>query len=154
MRSTVLPEPSSNGRVVPCRHTNPIGRPGGVNVPRWLFGFAWLAAVWLAAPGQADAQRLDRPPWPTPVLLVVSPSGGQAGTTVQVTLSGLNLEKPERLLFSQPGLTASRVEPPKPPPTPGRKPSPTDARGGKASGAAGHPHIPRHHPGGHAAGDS
>jgi hypothetical protein len=43
---------------------------------------------------------------PAPHLLTTSPLGGQAGTTVEVTVTGENLEEVESLRFSHPGLTA------------------------------------------------
>lgn len=43
---------------------------------------------------------------PLPRLLTTMPMGGQAGTTVEVTITGENLEDVEGLLFSHPGLTA------------------------------------------------
>jgi hypothetical protein len=52
------------------------------------------------------------PPGPglaQPRLLIVSPAGGQAGTTVEATLTGNDLDDPQRLLFSHPGLKAEFV---------------------------------------------
>ena len=43
---------------------------------------------------------------PLPRLLTMTPMGGQAGTNVDVTISGDNIEDVELLRFSHPGLTA------------------------------------------------
>jgi hypothetical protein len=50
------------------------------------------------------------------------PPGGKAGTTVEVTFTGQNLEDPERLLFSHPGIKAEPVAPPPPPTADPKKP--------------------------------
>jgi hypothetical protein len=57
---------------------------------------------------------------PQPRLFVATPNGGKAGTTVEVTLTGQDLEEPQTLLFSHPGLKAELVPPP-PPPAPDPK---------------------------------
>lgn len=75
-----------------------------------------VACVFL--PTCADAQRLNGPPFPTPVLLVVSPCGGRVGTTFEIALSGLKLDDPTGLVFSQPGIQAERIAEPKPPAQP------------------------------------
>ena len=46
---------------------------------------------------------------PLPRLLAVTPMGGQAGTTVEVTVAGENLEEVGQLLFSTPKITAKPV---------------------------------------------
>jgi hypothetical protein len=46
---------------------------------------------------------------PAPRLLTIMPMGGQAGTTVEVALTGQNLEKVSALLFSNPKITAKPV---------------------------------------------
>src|SRR5436309_569013 len=72
---------------------------------------ALLAAGLLAAPARAQ----PTPPssaLPNPVLLTVTPPGGQAGSTVEVTFTGDHLEEPETLLFSHAGLKAEPVVPP------------------------------------------
>jgi hypothetical protein len=73
------------------------------------------------------AQPPPGPGLPQPRLLVVSPAGGQAGTTVEVTLTGNDLDEPDKLLFSHPGITAqplSEAQPVRPttPPQGGQPP--------------------------------
>jgi hypothetical protein len=72
-------------------------------------------------PATTAAQPQVGPGMPNPRLLVAMPSGGKAGTTVEVTLTGLDLEDPESLLFSQPGIKAEPIKPPPPDP---KKPVP------------------------------
>src|SRR4051812_12015646 len=60
--------------------------------------------------------------WPNPRLTVLTPCGGKAGTTVQVGWTGTELEKPEQMIFSHPGIKA--VPTPPPPPDPKAKPDP------------------------------
>jgi hypothetical protein len=67
-----------------------------------------LAAVTYLAP-RAAAQQ-PGPGLPQPRLLAVSPAGGQAGTAVDVTLTGNDLEGPQKLLFSHPGIKAQPAE--------------------------------------------
>src|SRR5688572_11604755 len=44
---------------------------------------------------------------PAPRLLTTMPMGGQAGTQVEVTISGENLEDADQLAFSDPRITAA-----------------------------------------------
>ncbi len=44
--------------------------------------------------------------WPAPRLLTITPMGGQAGTRVEVTLTGQNLDNAGELSFSHPGIKA------------------------------------------------
>jgi hypothetical protein len=46
---------------------------------------------------------------PSPRLLNVFPMGAQAGTQVEVTISGENLDELEGLIFSNPNITATQV---------------------------------------------
>ena len=62
---------------------------------------AGAASLWLAAASIAQQVCL-----PAPRLLTLMPMGGQAGTSVEVTLSGENIEDAKELLFSTPKLTA------------------------------------------------
>jgi hypothetical protein len=55
---------------------------------------------------------------PNPRLMTVTPPGGKAGTSVEVTFTGTDLEEPQTLLFSYPGIKAEPVVPPPPPPDP------------------------------------
>ena len=47
---------------------------------------------------------------PEPYLNAVFPGGGQAGTAFEILVSGENLDEPERLLFSHPGITGEMTE--------------------------------------------
>jgi hypothetical protein len=47
-------------------------------------------------------------------LLSVFPPGAKAGTTVEVTVTGSDIEDPEELLFSHPGIQAEPIAPPPP----------------------------------------
>jgi hypothetical protein len=58
----------------------------------------------LAAPGMTQQVTL-----PLPRLITMTPMGGQAGTTVDVTITGQNLEDVTALLFSTPKITAKPV---------------------------------------------
>lgn len=62
----------------------------------------WMTAAWLSCCGFAVAQSVCLP---APRLLNTVPMGGQAGTTVEVTISGEFLEDPSDLLFSHSGLS-------------------------------------------------
>ena len=63
--------------------------------------------------------------FPQPRLVSVLPAGGKVGTVVVVTCTGLDIEDPEQLLFSNRGLKAELVkgssEPPEPSKEPGRR---------------------------------
>jgi hypothetical protein len=73
-----------------------------------------LAAAALLAPAAARAQVRPGSGLPSPRLLVVTPCGARAGTSVEVTCLGLHLENAERLLFSNPAIKAELVPPPPP----------------------------------------
>ncbi len=64
---------------------------------------ALAGTVVLATSGTSHAQL------PRPYLTSVFPPGGQAGTTVEVTITGANLEDATALLFQHPGFTVERV---------------------------------------------
>lgn len=74
---------------------------------------ACAAALLLAAPAFAQLQNGNQ--WPTPKLTSVFPPGGKLGTSVEVTFAGADLELPESLWFSHPGIKATVVVPPTPP---------------------------------------
>ncbi len=65
---------------------------------------------------------------PAPRLMTVMPPGGKIGTSVEVTFTGTDLEDPEQLLFSHPGIKAEPIATPAPPapntppPPAGKKP--------------------------------
>lgn len=56
---------------------------------------------------------------PVPRIFIVTPSGGKAGSTLEVTVAGQDIDDPEELLFSQAGIRAEPIaaepEPPAPP---------------------------------------
>ena len=62
-----------------------------------------------------------------PHITAVAPSGGQRGTTVELTVSGINIGRGTGLIFEGAGLTVESVTPEKPappaPPKPGEKPA-------------------------------
>lgn len=60
-----------------------------------------MASAFLAAPAFAQQVTL-----PLPRLLTLMPMGGQAGTNVEVTITGDSLEEVTALLFSSPKITA------------------------------------------------
>jgi hypothetical protein len=60
---------------------------------------------------------------PAPRLMTVMPPGGKIGSTVEVAFTGTDLEEPEQLLFSHPGIKAEPLAGPQPPPPePKKKP--------------------------------
>src|SRR5262249_25078197 len=74
---------------------------------------AGLAAVFLAlalfGAGRVFAQQQDSN-LPLPRLSTVFPSGAKAGTTAAVTFTGTDLEEPDHLIFSHPGIKAVPIE--------------------------------------------
>jgi hypothetical protein len=66
-----------------------------------------FASTLFASP--AFAQQQPGPNYPTPRLIVVTPCGAKAGTTVEVTVAGQDLEDTQQLLFSDPRIKAERV---------------------------------------------
>src|SRR4051812_7667029 len=78
-----------------------------------------LAAVWVC-PARGQPQLESN--LPSPRLLTVAPCGGKAGTTVEITLTGNDVEEPQGLLFSHPAIKAELIHEPPPPPDP-KKPA-------------------------------
>src|SRR4051812_30444492 len=70
----------------------------------------------------ASAQIVNGNLWPNPRLTILTPTGGKVGSTFDVTFAGTELDRPEALIFSHPGIKA--VIPPPPPPDPKAKPDP------------------------------
>src|SRR5579872_5061171 len=66
-------------------------------------GTALAFASLLALAATAHAQQQIPSALPSPRLLLVTPPGARAGTSVEVTLTGTDLESPDRLVFSHPG---------------------------------------------------
>jgi hypothetical protein len=63
----------------------------------------------LCLTGPAFAQKPPVPGQSQPQLTIVMPSGGKVGSTIEVAVSGLALDEPQGLLFSQPGFKAELV---------------------------------------------
>jgi hypothetical protein len=59
---------------------------------------------------------------PVPRLNTVMPNGGRLGSTLEVTFTGQDVEEPQALLFSHPGIRAEPIIPPAPPADP-KKPA-------------------------------
>jgi hypothetical protein len=81
---------------------------------------ACLAACFALAP--AAAQPPPDSALPSPRLWSVTPPGGRAGTTIEVSFSGVDIEEPQALLFSTPSIKAEPIVPPAPMPDP-KKPA-------------------------------
>jgi hypothetical protein len=78
---------------------------------RYLIAALLLTAL---AAGRAPAQRPPGPGLPQPRLLVVSPAGAQAGTAVEMTLTGNDLDDGQKLLFNHLGIKAEPFAEPQP----------------------------------------
>jgi hypothetical protein len=78
----------------------------------------------LAWAGQAKAQPQLGNLLPNPRLNTISPAGGKAGTTFEVTFTGTDLDLPEALYFSHPGFKATAIQPEVPKEDPKVKPDP------------------------------
>jgi hypothetical protein len=93
--------------------------------PHSLVVVGLSVAFGLLAQRAAVAQPLPDGAQPSPRLLTVMPPGGKVGSEVEVTLTGADLEEPQKLLFSQPGIKAEAIAPPEPPAAqPGKQPAP------------------------------
>src|SRR5579871_4884448 len=95
-------------------------RPG-----RFLFGLLVVGGLGLW-PAGAGAQPPAGSALPNPRLLTLTPPGGKVGTSVEVSFTGTDVEEPQALLFSHPGLKAEAIQPPPPTPDP-KKPAPKPA---------------------------
>src|SRR5579862_7323178 len=77
--------------------------------PGTLRGLA--AAVILALSGGAAAAQQATPQIPQPKIYALQPTGGRAGTTLDVRISsGTDLDGADRLIFSHPGITAQPLK--------------------------------------------
>jgi hypothetical protein len=74
-----------------------------------LFGLVLLAQA-----GQLWSQPQQAPLLPQPRILILSPCGGKAGITVEVQVTGQDLDNAQGLLFSHPGIKAELAGPPMP----------------------------------------
>jgi len=61
---------------------------------------------------------------PQPRIAVAFPMGAKAGTEVEVTVTGSDLDEPTGLLFSSPAFKSEYLEPPEPKADPKKKPAP------------------------------
>jgi hypothetical protein len=90
-------------------------------------GLILLAALLdLSGPNSVWSQQNLAPPLPTPQLHYASPGGVRAGSTVEIALTGQNLDTAEGLLFDVPGVKAELVSAP---------PTPEMKKGGNQKGA-------------------
>jgi len=95
----------------------------------------FAVAAMLPAPTPLPAQPQLDSALPVPRLLTLFACGGKAGSTLEVTFGGTDLEEPEKLVFSHPGIKADIILPPPPmvdPKNPPKeappKPQPTKAK--------------------------
>jgi hypothetical protein len=84
---------------------------------------AFAAAAFLLS-WRTEAQLINGNQWPRPRLVALTPTGGKAGTTFEVTFNGADMEQPESLWFNHPGIKGTPIIPPVPPPDPKAKPDP------------------------------
>ncbi len=85
----------------------------------WLAGVAGLALVSsLFWHGKMSAQPQLGNQLPNPRLFTITPLGAKAGTSVEITWTGGDLENPDAFLFSHPGIKAAPVIVPPPKPDP------------------------------------
>src|SRR6516165_2967079 len=80
--------------------------------------FVWVALVLggFLLTNQVEGQIQLGSLLPNPRLTSVTPHGGKVGTTLEVSFAGTDLEDPQAMLFSHPGVKAEAIIPPPPPP--------------------------------------
>src|SRR5713101_1722474 len=93
-------------------------------------------AFWAQTALSLGQQPLDNN-LPNPRLLALTPCGAKAGTTVEVTFAGTDLEEPQTLLFSHSGIKVEPIIPPPPPPPDPKKPAPKPDPKQPAAGSGG-----------------
>ncbi|MBY0512353.1 MAG: PPC domain-containing protein [Gemmataceae bacterium] len=91
---------------------------------RLAFGLAAVAVCGFATLGPAQQTP---PGLPTPRVHNAFPAGAKSGTSVEVTVTGADLDEPTGLLFSHPGLKAEYTPPKPPEPDPKKKDAPAPA---------------------------
>lgn len=77
----------------------------------------------LSLSGIIEGQDKKQVRMPQTTLNYVMPMGGKAGTSVEIVLTGADLDEAEGLLFSHPGIKAEKVAEPAPPPPDPKKPA-------------------------------
>src|SRR4051794_13971003 len=75
---------------------------------------ALLALAGLLSASAVYAQMRNPNGLPNPRLYAVFPAGGKAGSSLEIPVAGVNVEEPERLLFSTPGIKAEYLSAPPP----------------------------------------
>jgi hypothetical protein len=86
---------------------------------RWAIALALCIVAFWGTP--ANAKQIPKPAGPPlPRIFSVFPAGARSGTTIEVTVSGLDLDEPEGLLFSAPGITATSIPLGNPAPEPAK----------------------------------
>ena len=86
-----------------------------------------IALALMVGANVARGQIVNGNLWPKPRLTVLTPPGGKVGTTLEVVFTGTELDEPQGLLFSHPGIKAVPIIPPPPKPDPKadpKKPAP------------------------------
>ena len=83
----------------------------------------FLAAFGLLLAARPAAAQLPGSNLPVPRLYTVFPSGAKAGTTVDATFGGLDLDEPDGVVFSHPGIKAEPILAPAPKPDPKKPPA-------------------------------
>ena len=81
--------------------------------------------------GAGAAQLNAGNQWPAPKLTSIFPLGGKAGTTVEVSVVGVDIDQPESLWFSHPGIKGKANEPPAADKEPEPKKTDCPVKGGK-----------------------
>ena len=74
-------------------------------------------------------------PMPAPRINTIFPMGGQLGTTVELTVSGSDIDEPTGLVFSAPEIKSELIVAPEPPVDPKKPPVPKPKRGGPITSA-------------------
>ena len=69
---------------------------------------AALGAVLLCSHA-VHAQVANGNLWPVPRLTFLTPNGGKIGSTFEATFAGTDVNDPEALLFSHPGINSSSL---------------------------------------------
>lgn len=79
----------------------------------WLF-LVGAAALYWASSQVTHAQVANGNQWPKPRLTALTPCGGKVGSTTEVTFVGTDVDEPQSLWFSHPGIKGTPIIPPPP----------------------------------------